>query len=340
MEKRIERIRTTDKPTKERRLDRKFGESQFRGDEVLTIKELKKSFDGRVLFDHVNLEVIGGERIALLGDNGTGKSTLLKILLGEEAPDSGKIRMGPTVKIGYLPQIIHFAHPERNLVDTMIYDQDCSTQTARNRLAAFNFRGEDVFKPVSALSGGEQSRLRLCMLMDEKINLLILDEPTNHLDVASREWIEEAVESYEGNLLFVSHDRYFINRFATRIWMLENGRITDFRGTFEEYRAAQERAKNNVGRGIPDAPPKPEKKEKPKRPGGTKELEKQVAAAERAVAKAEERQYELSLKAEEVASNYLELQKVYEEQKALEEEIATLYTKWETLAAELEEAKG
>ena len=168
----------------------------------------------RQLFDHVNLEVIGGERIALLGDNGTGKSTLLKILLGEEEPDSGKLRMGPTVKVGYLPQIIRFSHPERNLVDTMIYDQDCSTQTARNRLAAFNFRGEDVFKPVSALSGGEQSRLRLCMLMDEKINLLILDEPTNHLDVASREWIEEAVESYEGNLLFVSHDRYFINRFA------------------------------------------------------------------------------------------------------------------------------
>ena len=256
--------------------------------------------------------------------------------------------MGPTVKIGYLPQIIHFAHPERNLVDTLIYEQDCTAQTARNRLAAFKFRGEDVFKPVSALSGGEQSRLRLCMLMDEKINLLILDEPTNHLDVASREWIEEAVESYEGNLLFVSHDRYFINRFATRIWMLENGRITDFRGTFEEYRAAQERAKaaasgkeKQVGRGL--APAEKEqsaKKEKPRRPGGTKELEKQVAAAERAVAKAEERQYELSLKAEEVASNYLELQKVYEEQKALEEEIATLYTRWETLAAELEEAKG
>ncbi len=340
MEKRIERLRTTDKPTKERRLDIKFGERDFRGDEVLVIKDLAKSFGERTLFSDVNLLVEGGERIALLGDNGTGKSTLLKILLGEEEPDSGKLRMGPTVKVGYLPQIIHFDRPERNLVDTMLYAQDCSTQTARNRLAAFNFRGEDVFKPVSALSGGEQSRLRLCMLMDEKINLLILDEPTNHLDVASREWIEEAVESYEGNLLFVSHDRYFINRFATRIWMLENGRITDFRGTFEEYRAAQERAKNNVGRGIPDAPPKPEKKEKPKRPGGTKELEKQVAAAERAVAKAEERQYELSLKSEEVASNYLELQKVYEEQKALEEEIATLYTRWETLAAELEEAKG
>ena len=339
MEKRIERLRTTDKPTKERRLDMKFGEREFRGDEVLTIKELKKSFDGRTLFDHVNLEVVGGERIALLGDNGTGKSTLLKILLKEEEPDSGKLKMGPTVKVGYLPQIIHFSHPERNLVDTMIYDQDCSTQTARNRLAAFNFRGEDVFKPVSALSGGEQSRLRLCMLMDEKINLLILDEPTNHLDIASREWIEEAVADYEGNLLFVSHDRYFIKQFATRIWMLEDGHITDFRGTFEEFRAARERAKNQAAAPVKVEPEKP-KKEKPKRPGGTKELEKQVAAAERAVAKAEERQYELSLKAEEVASNYLELQKVYEEQKALEDEIATLYTKWETLAAELEEARG
>ena len=339
MEKRIERMRTTDKPTKERRLDIKFGEREFRGDEVLTIKELKKSFDGRTLFDHVNLEVVGGERIALLGDNGTGKSTLLKILLGEEEPDSGKLRLGPTVKVGYLPQIIHFDRPERNLVDTMLYAQDCSTQTARNRLAAFNFRGEDVFKPVSALSGGEQSRLRLCMLMDEKINLLILDEPTNHLDIASREWIEEAVADYEGNLLFVSHDRYFIKQFATRIWMLEDGHITDFRGTFEEFRAARERAKSQSAAPVKAEPEKP-KKEKPKRPGGTKELEKQVAAAERAVAKAEERQYELTLKAEEVASNYLELQKVYDEQKALEEEIAALYTQWEKLAAELEEARG
>ena len=339
MEKRIERMRTTDKPTKERRLDIKFGEREFRGDEVLTIKELKKSFDGRTLFDHVNLEVVGGERIALLGDNGTGKSTLLKILLGEEEPDSGKLRMGPTVKVGYLPQIIHFDRPERNLVDTMLYAQDCSTQTARNRLAAFNFRGEDVFRPVSALSGGEQSRLRLCMLMDEKINLLILDEPTNHLDIASREWIEEAVADYEGNLLFVSHDRYFIKQFATRIWMLEDGHITDFRGTFEEFRAARERAKSQAAAPVKAEPEKP-KKEKPKRPGGTKELEKQVAAAERAVAKAEERQYELTLKAEEVASNYLELQKVYDEQKALEEEIAALYTQWEKLAAELEEARG
>ena len=193
MEKRIERLRKTGKPKKDRKLEIRFGEREFRGDEVMVIKDLKKSFGARTLFDHVDLEVEGGERIALLGDNGTGKSTLIKLILGEEEPDSGKIRLGPTVRLGYLPQIIHFSHPERNLVDTMLYDQNCSTQEARDRLAAFNFRGEDVFKSVSTLSGGEQSRLRLCMLMDAKINLLILDEPTNHLDLSSREWIEEGL---------------------------------------------------------------------------------------------------------------------------------------------------
>ena len=339
MEKRIERLRQTDRPRKERKLDIRFGEREFRGDEVLVVKDLSKSFDGRRLFSDVNLLVEGGERIALLGDNGTGKSTLLKILLGEEEADTGKVRMGPTVRLGYLPQIIHFDHPERSLVDTMLYDLGCSTQEARDRLAAFNFRGEDVFKPVSALSGGEQSRLRLCMLMDEKINLLILDEPTNHLDVASREWIEEAVESYEGNLLFVSHDRYFINRFATRIWMLENGQIIDFRGTFEEYRAAQERKRLQAAVLVKAEPEKP-KKEKPRRPGGTKELEKQVAAAERAVAKAEEQMYDLEQQIQEAAADYLKLQELYEQREALEEEILKLYGTWETLSAQLEEARG
>ena len=338
MEKRIERLRKTDKPRKERKLEVRFGEREFRGDEVMIVKDLKKSFGDRVLFDHVDLEVVGGERIALLGDNGTGKSTLIKLIMGEEEPDSGKIRLGPTVKIGYLPQIIHFDRPDRNLVDTMLYAQDCSTQEARDRLAAFNFRGEDVFKTVSTLSGGEQSRLRLCMLMDEKINLLILDEPTNHLDLDSREWIEEAVADYTGNLLFVSHDRYFINQFATRIWMLEDGKISDFDGTFEEYRAWREKK-------VQAPPPKreeaePPKKEKPKRTGGTKMLEKEVAAAEREVTKAEERMYDLTQDIEAAASDYLKLTELYEQREALEEEIAHLYAKWERLSAELEEAKG
>ena len=342
MEKRIERMRTTDRPTRERKMEVRFGEREFRGDEVLTIKGLSKSFGQRALFSGVDLEVVGGERIALLGDNGTGKSTLIKILMGEEGPDEGKIRMGPTVKIGYLPQIIHFDHPERSLLDTMLYELDCTAQTARNRLASFKFRGEDVFKPVSALSGGEQSRLRLCMLMDEKINLLILDEPTNHLDIQSREWIEEAVEEYEGNLLFVSHDRYFINRFATRIWMLEGGRITDFKGSYQEFQAVRQRQKQS-GQAAPHHAPVPEegaKEEKPKRTGGTKELEKQVNAAERAVAKAEERMYDLSIQIEEAAADYLKLQELYEQREALEEEILKLYGTWERLSAELEEARG
>ena len=345
MEKRIERMRTTDRPTKERKMEVRFGEREFRGDEVLTIKGLTKSFGERTLFSNLSLEVAGGERIALLGDNGSGKTTLLKILLGEEEPDAGKVRMGPTVKVGYLPQHVHFDHPERNLVDTLIYEQDCTAQTARNRLAAFKFRGEDVFKPVSALSGGEQSRLRLCMLMDEKINLLILDEPTNHLDIQSREWIEEAVEEYEGNLLFVSHDRYFIDRFASRIWMLEDGHITDFRGNYQEYQAA--RARGAAGKSASDvqvsvekAPEPKEKKEKPKRPGGTKNLEKEVAAAERAVAKAEEQMYDLEQQIQEASADYLKLQELYEQREALEEEILKLYGAWETLSAQLEEARG
>ena len=347
MEKRIEKMRTMDRPTKERKMEVRFGEREFRGDEVLTIKGLTKGFGARTLFDGVSLEVTGGERIALIGDNGTGKSTLLKLILGEEEPDSGKLRMGPTVKTGYLPQHVHFSHPERSLVDTMIYDLDCSAQTARNRLASFKFRGEDVFKPVSALSGGEQSRLRLCMLMDEKINLLILDEPTNHLDIQSREWIEEAVEEYEGNLLFVSHDRYFIDRFASRIWLLENGQITDFQGTYAQFRAARERGmagKIASNAPVPAAqtsdPEKKEKKEKPKRPGGTKNLEKEVTAAERAVAKAEEQMEGLNAAIEEAAADYKKLQELYEQREALESELMELYEKWENLSAALEEARG
>ena len=342
IEKRIARMQTVDRPTRERKMEVRFGEREFRGDEVMTIKGLSKGFGQRKLFENVNLEVAGGERIALIGDNGTGKSTLLKIILGEETADSGKLKMGPTVKTGYLPQHVHFSHPERTLVDTMIYDLDCTAQTARNRLGSFQFRGEDVFKPVSALSGGEQSRLRLCMLMDEKINLLVLDEPTNHLDIQSREWIEEAVEEYEGNLLFVSHDRYFIDRFANRIWMLENGQIIDFKGTYAQFRAARERGLFTAAAPVPavKAMPAPEKKEKPKRPGGTKNLEKEVNAAERAVAKAEEQMEQLNAAIEEAGADYKKLQELCEQKEVLEGELMELYDKWEQLSAALEEARG
>ncbi|MBR5572446.1 MAG: ABC-F family ATP-binding cassette domain-containing protein, partial [Oscillospiraceae bacterium] len=229
MEKRIERMRTTAKPTKGRKMDARFASREFHGDEILQIKALTKAFDERTLFSDIYLRIEGGERIALVGENGTGKTTLLNILTGRESADSGNVKTGPSVRSAYLEQVIAFDDPNRNLVDTMLYaKKNLSTQSARNRLASYQFRGEDVFKSVSVLSGGEMSRLRLCMLMDEEINFLILDEPTNHLDIASREWIEEAVEAFDGTLLFVSHDRYFINRFATRIWELADGTITDY----------------------------------------------------------------------------------------------------------------
>ncbi len=340
IEKRIERMKAADRPTQDRKMEVRFGVREFRGDEVLSIKHLAKSFGDRTLFSDLNLEVEGGERIALLGDNGSGKSTLLKILMGEELPDAGKVKLGPTVRIGYLPQIIHFNVPERSLLDTMLYDLNCTAQTARNRLASFKFRGEDVFKPVSALSGGEQSRLRLCMLMDAEINLLVLDEPTNHLDIQSREWIEESVEEYEGNLLFVSHDRYFIDRFANRIWMLENGQITDFRGTYREFQAFRERQKLLAASSAEkNAAPKV-KKEKPKRQGGTKNLEKEVNAAERAVTRAEEQMEELNRQIEAASSDYQKLQELYEQKEKLENETLELFDTWERLSAELEEARG
>ena len=341
IEKRIARMRTTDRPTKERKMTVRFGEKEFHGDEVMTVKNMSKGFGDRILFSNVEMEVVGGERIALLGDNGTGKSTFLKIIMGEESPDTGKLKFGPTVKMGYLPQIIHFDHPERNLVDTMLYALDCTPQTARDRLGAFKFRGEDVFKPVSALSGGEQSRLRLCMLMDAKINLLILDEPTNHLDIQSREWIEEAVEEYEGNLLFVSHDRYFIDRFASRIWMLEDGKILDFKGGYQEFLAYRERQKIYQQAAAAQAPKiEQPRKEKPKRPGGTKNLEKELSALERSIAKAEEAIAALDTEMEQSASDYVKLQELCLKKEEQEEQLMELYDKWETVSAQLEEARG
>ena len=308
IERRIERIRqaSAPRPTKAKVLTNRFGEKEFLGDEVMELKSISKSFGERNLFHDVELQVEGGERIALIGDNGTGKSTLLKIILEEEFPDTGRIKFGPTVRTAYLPQIIKFEDPRRNLVDTMLYaKRGMSTQTARDRLAAFNFRGEDVFKSVSVLSGGEQSRLRLCMLMDEEINLLVLDEPTNHLDIASREWIEEAVEAYEGTLLFVSHDRYFINRFATRVWELENGVITDYPVPFERYREIKERQKM-----LAQTQAKPEKREEkqqktaPKGNKGQLAARKQLTICERDMAKLEAEIAELNTELEASACDY------------------------------------
>ena len=320
---RMERIKKTEKPKKERTMKASFGEKDFSGDIVFKMKGVSKAFGSRTLFSDVNLTVEGGERIALLGDNGTGKSTFIKCLLGEE-DCGGKLQFGPTVKWGYLPQIIHFSHPERTLYDTMLYEKNCTPQTARDRLGAFMFQGEDVFKEVRNLSGGEQSRLRLCMLMDEKINLLILDEPTNHLDIASREWVEAAIEEFEGVLLFVSHDRYFIEKFAERIWLLEDGQIRDFNCGYAKYRSILEH--EAAAKPAIAAAPKA-KKEKPK--GGTKENDKLIRRLEREIEKQEAVIVDFDVKIEAAAADYQELTRLLGEKEEAEMVLLDLMEQWE-----------
>ena len=335
MEKRIERMRTTAKPTKARKIDARFSTAEFHGDEVLALRNLAKSYGDKHLFDGINLKIEGGERIALIGDNGTGKSTLIKMIMGELYPDDGRIRTGPQVKAAYLPQIIHFDHPDWNMVENMMAaKRGLSAQSARNRLAAYDFRGEDVLKPVSVLSGGEQSRLRLCMLMDDDINFLILDEPTNHLDIASREWIEEAVEAYDGTLLFVSHDRYFINRFATRIWELANGTITDYPMGFAQYR--QMKAQEEAEKAEPPKPAKERAATERPRPANRAQqaARRQLTICERDIAKAEERIAALDADMEAAACDYEKLNGLLKEKDDAQAELDALYEKWEQLSEE------
>lgn len=330
MEKRIERLSQTERPKADRAMKIKFAQREFSGDEVLLLDGVSKSFGDRTLFSGLELIIEGGERIALIGDNGTGKSTLIKLIMGEDVPDTGIARKGPSVKAEYLPQIIKFDHPERSLVDTMLYSEKCTPQQARDRLGSFRFSGEDVFKPVSALSGGEQSRLRLCMLMRNEVNLLILDEPTNHLDIMSREWIEEALECYNEALLFVSHDRYFIEKFATRIWSLEDGKITDFRGGFTEYREYIKRReeiekleKLNAERSKPT-----QQRKSAKQPSADKLLKR----TEREIEKLEAELAELEGQYEIHSSDYEKLMELDEEKAKLSAQLDELYDEWERQA--------
>ena len=330
IEKRIERLAQTERPHRERAIAARFGEKEFRGDEVLVLKNVSKGYGGRTLFSGFDALVTGGERIALIGDNGSGKTTLIRMILGKERPDTGTIRLGPSVKAAYLPQVVTFANENRTLVDTLVYETGCSPQTARNRLGAFKFTGEDVFKLVRDLSGGEKSRLRLCILMQEDINLLILDEPTNHLDIASREWIEQALEEYGGTLLFVSHDRYFISRFATRIWEIENGRIADFSGGYEAYRA---RKAAMAAAAAPKQKPAAKEEGARKKPArGPSSVEKQLRRLEREIAALEEKLSEIEAQKLEYATDYVRLMELDEEAAAISKELDAKYEEWGALA--------
>ncbi|MBQ5503776.1 MAG: ABC-F family ATP-binding cassette domain-containing protein, partial [Oscillospiraceae bacterium] len=329
IEKRIEKMETVDKPQTEERMKARFSETEFRADEVLLVKNAAKSFGDRKLFSGVDLLMRGGERVALIGDNGTGKSTFIKLIMNEESPDEGLIRLGPAVKTAYLPQIVSFQDENLTVLETMMYEAKLQMGDARDRLGAYMFRGDDVFTKVSQLSGGEKSRLKLAIIMRSNLNLLILDEPTNHLDIAMREWVEDALSDYSEALLFVSHDRYFISKFATRIWELRDGKLFDYQCGYERYLELKEREASPALKKAKEEPAlKPQKEKRTSQ--FTKE--KQLARLEREIADIEKKLDENEKAQEENASDYEKLLELGIEWDALHNQLSEKYMEWESFA--------
>ena len=331
MEKRIEKLKQTERPSIQKKLSVKFKEASFTGDEAVVMADVSKRFGAKQLFSGLDLEIVGGESVAILGKNGTGKTSLVRIMTGEITADSGYTYLGPQVRCAYLPQIVSFSDNSRSALDTMLYDCRCTPQEARDRLAAFGFQGESVMTPVGVLSGGERSRLKLCMLMGSDINLLILDEPTNHLDIASREWMEDALSDYEQTLIFVSHDRYFIDKFATRIlYFNEDGTVTDYRGGYRDFSAWCERQQlfAEAGRAKETKEKKPVHKAE-----RAVDTSKSSAKVEREIEKLEAQIARLNEEAEIASSDYLRLMELDAARQEIEEKLIPLYERWEELNA-------
>jgi len=328
IEKRIEKMEKIEKPRKEKQISVAFQGKGFAGNDVIVIKNLSKSYGEEWILSNVNLNVKKDDRIALIGDNGCGKTTLLKIITGEVEADTGIVKIGNSVKYAFLPQIVTFSYPEYSVLDTMKHEMEMSEEMARNRLAAFHFRGEEVFKQVGSLSGGEKSRLRLCILMQNDINLLILDEPTNHLDIASREWIEEAVAGFEGTILFVSHDRYFINKFANRIWELKDGSITDYYGDYASY--SKWKTKNDEVSKVPASKKKDNSLNEYYKKKKEKEALKKEKEYEKRIMQLEERVNAIENEMEQASSDYERLNSLFAEKEELLREIDRLYEEWES----------
>lgn len=248
MQKALDRIERLEKPVLDgRQMGLELTISNRSGREVLKVEGVDKSFSGEKVLAGLDLDIYWGEKIAVIGRNGTGKTTLLKIILDEVSPDGGQVKIGANVKIGYYSQEFEGFNPDDDLITALRRECDMSTAEARNALAAFLFTEDEVFKKVSTLSGGEKSRLRLLQLMNGDYNFLLLDEPTNHLDLPSREVLEETLKEYPGTVMVVSHDRYFLNKFIDYTYELENGNLTKYYGNYDYYRGKKEELKNLEG---------------------------------------------------------------------------------------------
>ena len=314
------------------------------GNDVLTVEGLSKAFPGQTLFTDINFEIKRGERVALIGNNGTGKTTILKILNGIVDADAGRFALGSKVQIGYYDQEHHVLHMEKTIFQEISDTYPTLTETEiRNMLAAFLFTGDDVFKLISSLSGGERGRVSLAKLMLSEANFLILDEPTNHLDIASKEILEEALNSYTGTVLYVSHDRYFINQTATRIMDLTNQAIVNYIGDYDYYlekkdemtriyAPAQETAVHEVKENVSETKltwqqQKEEQALKRKRENELKKVEERIEELE-----TRDKEIDETMVLPDICTNVAECTKLSREKAAIAEELEGLYEKWEELA--------
>ena len=314
------------------------------GNDVLTVEGLSKAFPGQILFTDIRFEIKRGERVALIGNNGTGKTTILKILNGIVEADAGRFALGSKVQIGYYDQEHHVLHMEKTIFQEISDTYPTLTETEiRNMLAAFLFTGDDVFKLISSLSGGERGRVSLAKLMLSEANFLILDEPTNHLDIASKEILEEALNSYTGTVLYVSHDRYFINQTATRIMDLTNQAIVNYIGDYDYYlekkdemtqiyAPAQETAAQEIKEAVSETKltwqqQKEEQALKRKRENELKKVEARIEELE-----TRDKEIDETMVLPDVCTNVAECTKLSREKAAIAEELEGLYERWEELA--------
>ena len=332
MEKRLERMKSNEdaqKPKIENKtMKLNFKNSERSGEETIKAKGLCKSYIDRVIFNEADLLINFKERVALVGPNGSGKTTFLKMLLGEEAPDKGTVELGANVKVGYLPQVITFDNEEYTVIQAFRDDISILEGQAREYLSKFMFFGNSVFKKVKALSGGERIRLKLSMLLYEDINLLILDEPTNHLDIDSIETLEEALEEFKGTIFFISHDRYFINKIGERIIAIEDNKLKSYLGNYDYYKEIQDRVK--LEKEINDLQKeKVIKKEKKKKEiDEVKKRENEIKKLEIKIQRLEKELEGIELTMSNLELNYEELNELFSKKEELSEELEKVMEEW------------
>ncbi len=343
-EKRLERMEKLEKPVSEQKVRFSFEARRRSGDDVLIAKELSKGFDGRTLFEHFNLHLRAGDRVAVIGANGVGKTTLLKLITGQLPPDSGTVVYGSNVDVGYYDQQQSGLHPEKDVLNELWDDfPRLEIDRVRGVLALFLLTGDDVFQPISTLSGGEKGRVALAKLMLRKDNLLLLDEPTNHLDMDSREVLEDALDDFDGTLLTVSHDRYFINRVANRVVEMRPDGVTEYLGNYDDYvekkRLEADGALAEAEGGKTRTQLDKEKRRERLKQESAKTLKLKLKQAEQAIADAEERiaQLEARMADPETYKSPDAAQKLAQEHRDAQEALDALYSDWEELSEAVSE---